>query len=378
MSAAESIALAGKMYLYEDDTRTHLGAGQSDCMAGIDTIEKTNRVLVRNAAQCSVRNFGSWWMDLGATGWFNDSRMWTELKRLQALDNRMLNTPLPFRPEVAAVIDERSMIRTAPGGQIVTMPGVCEARRPLGRMGAPFGQYLQDDVAAGRVPAKMYVFLTAWRLSPAERQQLLAATRGALRVWCYAPGFHEENDASLEAMRQVTGFTMKKLSGTHACAQPSEAGRKLGLQAAFGVQSPIEPLFAAADATAAETLATYPDGSAAVALRHTADGASLFVGPPGLTSELLRLAARQAGVHLVTQTDCNVYANGPFLILHAAQDGPAEIDICRSAPIHDILTGQTIGRGPKFSLPLKTGETRVLRVGGPARCRQIGFPAGRQ
>jgi beta-galactosidase len=124
-------------------------------------------------------------------------------------------------------------------------------------------------------------------------------------------------------------------------------------------------LFAAADATADETLATYPDGSAAVALRRTDDGASLFIGPPGLTSELLRLAARQAGVHLVTQTDCNVYANGPLLILHAAQDGPTEIDTGASGLIQDLLTGQTIGQGPKLSLPLKTGETRVLRVGAP-------------
>ncbi len=112
-------------------------------------------------------------MDLGATGWFNDRRMWAEMTRLRALDEPLLRTPRPFRPEVAAVIDPQSMIRVAAGGHVVTMPGVYEARRPLGRMGAPYGQYLQDDVAAGRVRAKMYVFLTAWCLSPAERQQLL-------------------------------------------------------------------------------------------------------------------------------------------------------------------------------------------------------------
>jgi hypothetical protein len=77
-------------------------------------------------------------------------------------------------------------------------------------------------------------------------------------------------------------------------------------------------LFAAADASPLETLATYPDGSAAVALRQAHGGQSLFVGAPGLTSELLRLAARKTGVHLCTQTDCNVYAIGPIVALHAA------------------------------------------------------------
>ena len=84
-----------------------------------------------------VRNFGTWWMDLGATGWFNDRRIWAEMTRLRALDEPLLKTPRPFRPEVAAVIDPGSMIRVAAGGNAVTTPGVYEARRPLGRLGAP-------------------------------------------------------------------------------------------------------------------------------------------------------------------------------------------------------------------------------------------------
>ena len=136
----------------------------------VDTLEDTNRELLRNTAQCALRNFGTWWMDLGATGWFNDPRMWAEMARLKALDEPLLEHPRPFRPEVAAVIDEPSMIRVAAGGDVVTRPGVYEVRRPLGRMGAPYGQYLLDDVTAGRVEAKMYVLLTAWRLTPDQRR----------------------------------------------------------------------------------------------------------------------------------------------------------------------------------------------------------------
>ena len=109
---------------------------------------------------------------------------------------------------------------------------------------------------------------------------------------------------------------------------------------------PVTPLFAAADASPSEILATYPDGSAAVALRQSHGGQSLFVGAPGLTSELLRLAARKAGVHLYTQTDCNVYANGPIVALHASQDGPITLDTGRRGPVHDALTGDLVGNGP--------------------------------
>lgn len=119
-----------------------------------------------------------------------------------------------------------------------------------------------------------------------------------------------------------------------------------------------------ADATPKEILATYPDGSAAVVLRRTGGDYSLFVGTPGLTSELLRLAARRADVDLVTQTDCNVYANGPFVAIHASQDGTIEVVASSPGAIRDLLTGKSIRQGPKIVWPLKTGETRVLCTGG--------------
>ena len=68
-------------------------------------------------------------------------------------------------------------------------------------------------------------------------------------------------------------------------------------------------------------------------------------------------------MHLVTQTDCNVYANGPDFVLHGSQNGPLEIDTGLAGRVQDLLMGQTIGRGPKITLPLKTGETRILHVG---------------
>ena len=367
MTAAESVALAGKMWLYEDDTRTCLGTGNAPGWAdAVDTVEKTNQELLRNTAQCALRNFGTWWMDLGATGWFNDRRMWAEMRRLAALDEPLLQHPRPFRPAVAAVIDEPSMIRVAAGGHAATGPCVYEARRALGRMGTPYGQYLLDNVLAKRVHADIYAFLTAWSLSPTQRQQLLTATRGSLRIWCYAPGYIEPDRTSLVAMSELTGFRIKRVSGVWARAEPTPLGRRLGLRGALGIARPLEPLFAVADASADEALATYPDGSTAIALRDRGDDRSLFVGPPGLSSELLRLAARHAKVHLFTQSDCNIYANGPYLVLHASQDGPLEIDTGRAGPIRDVLTGQLIGNGPKLLLPLKKGDTRILAVGNEA------------
>ncbi|NMC19484.1 MAG: hypothetical protein GYA33_03595 [Thermogutta sp.] len=367
MTAAESVALAGKMWLYEDDTRTHIATGRfPGWQDGADTLEQTNAMLLRNTGQCAVRNFGTWWMDLGASGWFDEPAMWARMEALRPLDEALLQRPRPFRPEVAAVIDEQSMIRVAAGGDKLTRPAVYEVRRPLGRMGAPYGQYLLDDVTAGRVRAKMYVFLTPWCLTPEQRRAILSETEGATRIWCYAPAYQEpDRIAPPEAMQELTGFRLQETSQPQAWAVPTEAGKRLGLGQEFGTRQTIRPLFAPVDAKPDETLFVYPDGTPAVALRRTGGGWSLFVGPPGLTSELLRLAAERAGVHLFTRSDCNVYANGPFLVLHAAADGAGEIDTETEVPVIDLLTGEAVGSGPKISLDLQKGVTRVLRIGSP-------------
>ncbi len=363
MTAAESVALAGKMWLYEDDTATYLSSGTyPGWQDKVETLAQTNAQLVRNVAQCAMRNFATWWMDLGATGWFDDPGMWAEMARLEALDRALLDTPTPYRPPIAAVLDETSMLRVAAGGTTVTRPAVYEVRRALARTGAPYGQYLMDDVAAGRVEAEVYVMLATWALSPQQRTDLLRATRGAAKVWCYAPGYHDGYSTSLPAMRELTGFELAPITLEKALAEPTEAGRALGLTRGLGVDGPVTPLFAATDATAAETLATYPDGSAAIALRQTPDGPSLFVGPPGLTSELLRLIAGQAGVHLYTQTDCNVYQNGPYVALHTCEAGPLEVNTGAAEPVVDMLTGETISRGPVVSLETQMGESYVWRV----------------
>lgn len=352
MTAAESVALAGKMWLYEDDTHTYLATGdQPGWVQHVDTREKTLQELRRNTAQCALRNFATWWMDLGATGWFNDQGLWDEMRRLEALDAPLLQQPRAFRPDIAAVIDELAMREVAAGGEALTGPGVYEVRRPLARCGAPCGFYLQDDVAAGRVPAKLFVFLTPWRLDAAQRGKLQQATHDALRIWCFAPE------------SELSGFQFRPLTNVVARATPTAVGRQLGLEQALGIPHVIKPLFAVTDAKPEETLATYPDGSAAVVLRRGARGGDLFCGPPGLTSELLRLAARTAGAHLITQRDCNVQANGPFISLHAAQDGRLEIDTGHPGPVRDLLTGEKLGDGPVVFWDAKFGESKVLMCG---------------
>lgn len=368
MSAAESVALAGKLWLREDDTATHLSSGRFPGWTdkARNPWESVTQ-LQRNVAQEALRNQASWWMDLGATGWFNDPALWEEMARLSAIDEPLLQSPVPYEPQVAAILDEHAMLYVAEGGHVVTRPGIYEARTALGRMGAPYGQYLLDDAASGRVPARLKVFLNAWVVPGALRERLLQAVRNDVTVWCYAPGCLDDNGPAPDGMRALTGFDLTPANPPAAWAEPTPDGRALGLTRGFGVNGPVRPLFAARPGPGVRVLAAYPDGTAAVALREAPAPAALFVGAPGLTSELLRAAARLAGVHLFTETDCNVYANGPFVALHAAQDGDLLLDTGAPGEVEDVLARTPLGQGPRVALTLRKGETRILRCAAPSR-----------
>ncbi len=363
MTAAESVVRAGILWLNEDDSRTFLDTRKAEHVqeGGLVDLEQTRQVMRRNTAQAALRGFGTWWMDLPAQGWFNDARIWEEMSLLHPVDAAMLDRRQPFTPEVAAVVDEDSMCHLPSGSAAFAAELVYRGREALGRSGAPYGQYLLDDVLAGGVPAKLQVFLSAWALSPTKRAAL-ARQQGprVTRVWCYAPGYLYPDRADVAGIAEVTGFEARAVTVPTAEATPTETGRKLGLAAPWGPRQPISPLFSVA-ATPDETLATYSDGSPAVAVRRSEKGIDVFVGVPQLTAELVRALARMAGAHVFTEGKAAVWAAEGYLSLQAHEDGPVVINTGRKGTVVDALDGQPLGEGPDLTLKLKKGEARVIK-----------------
>ena len=363
MSPAESVRNAGILWLNEDDSRTHLDTRTTEHAqeGGLVNLRQTQQVMLRNTVQAALRGFGTWWMDLPGEGWFNDAAIWEEQKRLMPVEQAMIKRARPFTPEIAAIVGEDSLCHLTGGSSVVAKPLIYDARAALGRCGAPYGQFTLTDALAGKVPAKLQIFLAAWSLTPAERHALTVNRRSnTTRVWCYAPGYLLPDRADLAAMNEVTGFRHRTVSPGSAEVTPTEAGRKVGLTEPWGPKQTIQPLFTV-EANPAETLATYQDGSPALAIRHSQRGLDIFVGVPGLTPELVRAFARMSGVHLFTEANVAVWAAEGFLSIQAHKSGPLVIQTGRSRTVVDALTGAKLGRGPSLTLPLEAGEVRVLR-----------------
>jgi beta-galactosidase len=337
MPCAESVTAAGKMYLYEDDTRTFLTKEKDfpGWESGSTTLEGTQQLLLRNTSQAALRNFATWWMDLGASGWFDSPELWKEMAALEGLDEWFLAHPTPFEPEVALVLDERSMLTRSRGD--ISQPSVSEMRRNIARIGAPFGQYLLSDVTAGRLPksVRLIVFAAANSLTAEQRTQLKAAITGKTVFWVYDPGAFELTPGGLWG-----GFDMANITAlTGFEIEPAAAG--------------AVPLYKVKTRPGDEVLAKYKDGSASVVCR----GQAVYAGTPALDTAAVLSAARKAGVNLYADNACNVFRNGPFLTLHASRDGGVHLNL---GPLHatDYFTRQAV----ESTVPLHKGETRILRL----------------
>ena len=381
MSAAESVKRAGILWLNEDDSRTYLDSRQQEHVqeGGLVDLKQTQQVMLRNTAQAALRGFATWWMDLPARGWFNDAAIWQEMVRLHPVDAAMARRTTPFTPEIAAVIDETSMCHLTGGSEPAGRPLIYDVRAALGRSGAPYGQYLLQDVINEKVAAPVQFFLSAWRLTPEQRQALAAqrevglgetvagwfgfGRRPVTRVWCWAPGYLYPDRADAAGIHEVTGFAAKAMSLPTAAVAPTAIGRAHGLTTAWGPQAKIEPLFGV-EAPAGEVWATYSDGTPAVAVRRSKAGFDVFVGVPELTPELVHAIAKASGVHLFTKPGPALWAANGYLSVQVHTNGPVMFDTGCNRPVFDALDGTKIGEGPRVELNMEQGEVRVLKYGG--------------
>ena len=176
MLNAESVALAGKIYLYEDDSRTYIAHEHGERLASVETVEDSINILLRNYSETAERNFSTWLMDLGATGWYDSPELWATVKKLTPMDDEFIANPTPYRPEIALFLSERSMLKITSG--TYSGDAVSRVREQFNRVGAPYAQYDLDDLLGGKAPIpKLSFILNSDALDQDQKEQLDALER---------------------------------------------------------------------------------------------------------------------------------------------------------------------------------------------------------
>ncbi len=387
----DSVAAHGKLWISEDDTKTHLApVSQSGDTYNprMENAAATESVHGRGIGTALAHQTGVAWMDLWGDGWLDGDTIWNQIRSFGESWSAFQKTRRFQDPEVVALIDERSLCNVADANGLAKRV-IRGSRDALLRCGASVGFYLQSDVLLKSFPtgAKLYVFLNPYRMSEEERNAVKERLRvpGRTLAWLYAVGSMTDRSALDEPTPDAVGLSLRP--------QPwnSEIGTRIIVSGhpivqtldgrSLGSKERLSPSFYVDDDSPGITvLGEYAQtGLPSLVVRSFEGWHSVFCGEPSLTPELLRGLCRYAGVHLYTRApEDYVQAGNGWLSMHVLRDGQRTLTIPDGVVLLDLAEGYTsLPDAREYRTPVRAKTSRLFYFGTAAAIRKLGFDPNR-
>lgn len=366
MPSVDSVALHGKLWYNEDDTRTHLAPNTVSWDPSVTKQEETRNVFKRQFSQMFPRRTSCWYMDLFSAGTLADKGIWQDIGKLKVIYDSVLGTPAGYTPEIAIICDEKSTFYLNQKPPSIMQSLLSQMRKSLYRIGTSCGYYLLEDLASGTVPsAKMYVFLNCFHLTGSEREAITKQCTGKTAVFFYGNGLIDQN---------VSVANMESLLGVPMSISTESVPGKVSIEKHdltegvpdFGLENPLSPVFYLDKDRGKETppmvLARYTTNGEPAVWATNGSMKTVYIGAVTAPASLLRNIAKWAGAHLYCETDDVVSAGQDFMGIHASLSGTKKLSIPLSATVRDALTGEQIAMdGKSWSVEMIKGETKLYR-----------------
>jgi hypothetical protein len=374
MLPTESLRIHNKLYIFEDDTRTHTDIHPAYGRAR--NLEESEAILRRNLAYVLTHGQGIWWLvNKGAVLPSLEPAFQPLLKQFQEVGRFALGTDRTPTAEVAVLLDDESFLYQTVKNDL-DFPLIFKQRLTgLPRMGAPYDVYLLDDFIEGRLrPYKLYIFLNAFRLDENRRAGLKKELRrdGRVAVWIYAPGYIKDIP-SLENMTDLTGFGFAKndhpwpsyLSITDF-DHPITSG--LSQDLFWGTDSRLGPQFQIQDPEAkilGQVVCAQGTCQPGFGLKTFPEWTSIYIAVPNIPASVLRSIARFAKVHLYSEKGDVIYASSNLLAVHTVAGGKRSLRLPhRVEVVYNFFEREITARNTdRFDVNLDSSSTAFYYIG---------------
>lgn len=380
MPPSESMRLHGKLYLFEEDSRTHLTMHDHPNFGKTDTLSESIAVLQRNLAYVVTHGQGIWWLAGGSprTPHIELSQQPAFrplIKRFKEIGDWALNLDRTPSADVAVILDDQSFYYEWVKNQL-DIPLIFQQRLwGLPHMGTPFDVYMLEELLDAKLkPYKLYVFLNPFQLDKTRREALKREMRkdGRAALWIYAPGYID-TDCSLTNMTDLTGITFD--CGDHPwgpminlidLSHPITRG--LAQDLTWGTNNRLGPVFHVADDNA-RTLGNvvYSQGRCrpGFVVKEFPEWKSIYSAAPNLPSMVLRGIARYAGAHIYNDQGDTLYATPNLLTVHTAAGGERTLKLPGAVElVYDLYAKQVVAEGTDhFQVNLAPASTTMYFTG---------------
>lgn len=388
----DSFALRNKIYIVEEDRRTHKENRFWKARAQIyDTTDSIN-VLKRDFGRTLCEDVQAWWFDqlIGGERYkFPEAYDLFAKQQKIAKDAYTLNRKK--NSEIALIFDEESM--QAVSFQTIRDGVELFRNYEMARIGAPVDQYYHNDLSHPDMPDyKLYVFINVFLLTKQEREEIQTklAKNHAVAVWLYAPGLIDpsaEKKISAEHIQALTGFETQIINDkfdavfrwngeNHAISQ------RLDKRALYGnfdrkrrmmllsSNDPIQywdvylyPLIYSIDKDASNLGYFLTSGYPAVSVKETNGFTSIFYGSKFINSDIVREIARFAGCHIYNDEDEVLYANQNYVTFHASSTGKKTLRFPKPVSPYEVYEEKFYAHGvTELTFDTYLGETKMFRL----------------
>ncbi len=364
----DTARLSGKLWLDEDDNRTWLAPKSGSppyCLDDLQTDRQTStKVMQRNMAQQTLKNLGSWWMDLFGCGWYLDRPLWNVMEQFEEIENDFIKNPTPFVPDIAHSYDEVSMCHL--GGTYVptlSRKSIVELPMTLATIGNSLGYYMFDDIIEGRLTPKIHYVAAAFALDKRKRELLRKTEDNITNVYIWNVGYSDLDTKkfSLNTVEEATGFKVELAGDTTMEAIPTEEGKKVGL-VKFGFNAKVPPALSPIPQKGDVVLATYPNGKPSVVVRTSGKRPQIFCATPLPSRELCEYISKIAGAHKYADNFAVVTANKNYVSMHAIKDGKCKFELKEKSKVFDILENKDLGTFKTKVFDMKKGDVKLFRI----------------
>lgn len=387
----DSFRLRGKLFISEDDTRTHCDNDFYRETMLLYTAQDSADILKRDFGRNICEDIYGWWFDHSATGKrYNDPDICRVLARQQEIARFAYAQDRRKHNQVALIYDEESISLVSQQ----TSYELCDLFRTseVHRLGVPVDYYFHNDLARADMPDyKVYIFVNCFYLSDAEREVIDRKVKrdGRMAIWLYASGFANpdadvrmsaDNITSLTDIHTICdphcSFTTFRLTGAHPALSRVDADRLYGrfdrkIESNVWLRQTAQityayPLFTTDDPDAQVLGRFCNTGLPALVIKEMPAYTSVFCGAKVLHADILQSLLAYAGCHIWNDsTDDVLYANDHFVVLHAASAGEKTLHLPVQTDAYEVYEKRFYGQGTAaISFPMRRGETKMFSLCG--------------
>lgn len=386
----DSLALHNKIYVVEEDARTHMeNRFFGDRYRVYDMTDSIN-VMKRDFGRTLCEGAQAWWFDqlLGGRR-YKCPELYELIAKQQKIAQHAYTLDRRKCSEIAFVCDEESLHAVS---QQTTEELVERFRNyEKDRIGAPVDLYFHNDLSNPDMPSyKLYIFSNTLVLTEKEREEIREklAKDHAVALFLYASGVidpKKDKKFSEDYIEALTGIRVKRLderfdSKFRINGEPHPMTDGLSSRVLYGhfdkvrksgfhtagafYDSYLYPLFYSDDPDA-KVLANFLTSKVPALSVKESDGfTSIFCGAKYLRSDLVRSIAAYAGCHIYCDSDDVLYADKHHVVFHSSSDGKKTLRFPEEVSPYEVYEGKYYGDKVKeITFDTYLGETKTFYIG---------------